>query len=130
MQDSQRPLLVTTDGQQLASQVLLGLQALGASETCITEAAPFLCLYAYGLCSSTGVYIQPTLSQCVEVRDNLCSLEWTTALNFDIALPDCNQFPFESQTCIATNNNTDSVNTTSETTEGEIKILRHHVVLQ
>ena len=113
---------MTKDGQQLASEVLLGLQALGASETCITEAAPFLCLYAYGLCSSTGVYIQPTLSQCVEVRDNLCSLEWTTALNFDIALPDCNQFAFESQTCMVTSNDIDSVNTSTETIEGEIKI--------
>jgi len=113
------PLLVTSEGQLLASQVLQGLQTLGASDTCIMEAAPFLCLYAYGLCSSTGVYLQPSSSQCEEVRDNLCSFEWATALQFGIALPSCEQFSSEAPTCL-TSNETDTLGTTEESeSEGE-----------
>ena len=87
------------NGQQLANQIFQGLEFIHARESCLVEATSFLCLYAYGLCSSTGVYIQPTSSQCVELRDSLCQTEWVTAKRFGIALPNCNDLPSRPVNC-------------------------------
>ena len=91
--ESGQSITVVRNGQELANQIVLGLEFVRASESCLVEATSVLCLYAYGLCSSSGVYIQPTSSQCEELRDSLCQTEWETALSFDIALPNCNDLP-------------------------------------
>lgn len=116
-----QPISITRgDRSQLANQFLQGLTAFGASSSCITEASSFVCLFAYGLCSSTGVYIQPTSSQCEELRDSLCSSEWVAAINFGIDLPDCNDFPSTLDYCSQSEemNDTTLINTTETSEDG------------
>ena len=91
---------VVRNGQELANQIFAGLEFIRATEYCLVEATSFLCLYAYGLCSSSGVYIQPTSSQCEELRDSLCQTEWETTIRFGIALPNCNDLPTSPVSCL------------------------------
>ncbi len=48
-------ILVQRDGLELVHKIIQGFEFIGASESCLTEATSFMCLYAYGLCSSSGV---------------------------------------------------------------------------
>ncbi len=50
-------ILITREMGQLVNQLVLGLQGLRASSVCQAEALSLVCLYAHGLCSSSGVYI-------------------------------------------------------------------------
>ena len=95
------------NGDQLVSQIFQGLEFLRAPGSCMQEAVPFICLYAYGVCSSSGIYLQPTSSQCEELRDSLCRVEWEAAINIGIALPYCGDFPdMLSARCLDSNNST------------------------
>ncbi len=107
-------ILITRDMSQLVDQFLLGLQGLGASSACQAEATTFACIYAYGPCSSSGVYLQPTLSQCEELRDSLCRTEWELAINFGTALPDCDQFPANPAICAQSDNITTNTSISTE----------------
>ena len=106
------------NGQQLAKQILEGLELIGARKSCLEEAASFICLFAYRLCSSSGVYIQPTSTQCVELRDLLCQAEWETADMFGIALPNCNVLPSTPASCVT--NVSTSINMTGTDEIGKI----------
>ncbi len=90
-----------------------------ASESCLTEAMSLMCLYAYGLCSESGVYIQPTQGQCEELRDSVCQSEWATAVNFGIDLPDCNRFPASSAHCAESSNTSIVPTLENNTSSGE-----------
>ena len=96
-------ILVIRNGDQLAGQIFQGLEFLRAPDSCIQEAVPLICLYAYGVCSSSGVYLQPTSSQCEELRDSLCHAEWETAVNIGITLPYCGDLPDISVSCLDSN---------------------------
>ena len=93
------PFLVLNDAMEEANQLLNLLDYL-ASDDCKSEVVPFLCLHLFGLCSSSGDIIQPTSSQCKEIRDSLCQTEWDAALKMGFNLPDCNDFPQESGYCL------------------------------
>ena len=86
-----------------ATQLINGLKSIGASDECIRRAVPFLCLHLLGLCSGSGVSIQPTISQCEEVRDTLCQEEWMFVGTLGIDLPDCAMFPANVSSCPALN---------------------------
>jgi len=101
--EDEESIFVVRNGEQLASQVFQGLEFLRASESCTREAVPFICLYAYGVCSSSGEYLQPTFTQCEELSDSLCQREWEAAVSFGIALPDCGIFPEVSAACSDSN---------------------------
>lgn len=78
------------------------LSLLGPSKSCQEAAMPFLCLYLFGgVCTggSESVLLQPTSSQCSELRDDVCKQEWEIALTFDVRLPDCETFPNKSTSC-------------------------------
>ena len=86
-----------------AAQLIGGLKSIGASDECIRRAVPFLCLHLFGLCGGLGVSIQPTISQCEEVRDTLCQEEWMFVETLGIDLPDCGMFPANVSSCPALN---------------------------
>jgi len=111
LNEDEESILAVRNGEQLASLFFRGLEVLRASESCVTVIVPFICLYAYGVCSSSGEYLQPTFNQCEELRDSLCQWEWETAFSFGIALPDCGRFPEVSSDCLFFNTS----NVTSDT---------------
>ena len=93
-------ILVQQNDESTASQILFGLDNfLNPSPECRELVVPFLCLYLFGLCDMSGIFIQPTIGQCEEIRDVVCHTEWATALRFNIDLPDCGIFPTESPSC-------------------------------
>ena len=84
------------DEETRASQLLPLLNFLNPSAACSEAVVPFLCVFLFGLCDSSGVSIQPTSTQCEQIRDVLCPDEWMVASQFDdVELPDCNSFPAE-----------------------------------
>ena len=96
----------TTDQEEMemqANQLLDGLNAFDLSPKCQAVIQPFLCLYLFGLCSSSGVAYQPSFEECVLISTNACTSEWTQLNNFLMmlelpSLPDCTSFP---ETCSA-----------------------------
>ena len=92
-------ILVKQNDESTASQILFGLDIINPSPECRELVVPFLCLYQFGLCDMSGIFIQPTIGQCEEIRDVVCPTEWATALGFGIDLPDCGIFPMESPSC-------------------------------
>jgi len=84
---------------EVVQQVLSGLELLNPSEECKKKVTPFLCLSLLGLCSESGVHIQPTNHQCVEIRDQVCRKVWAEAANFNIELPDCDTLPLSLPPC-------------------------------
>ncbi len=106
--DSDGNILVLQNEESTASQLISGLEFLQPSDACREAVVPFLCLSIFGLCSESGVSIQPTSGRCEEIRDVLCQREWTAAVSFGLSLPDCNDFLIESASCPApTRNNSD-----------------------
>ena len=93
-------ILVQQNDESTASQIVFGLDNfLNPSPECRELVVPFLCLYQFGLCDMSGIFIQPTIGQCEEIRDVVCRTEWATVLRFGIDLPDCEIFPTESPSC-------------------------------
>ena len=67
-----------------------------ASDDCKAAALPFLCVYFFGLCDSTGKAYRPSSSQCTEISTGVCATEWALASNFaGVTLPECSSFPDE-----------------------------------
>ena len=99
LEDIGEPILVLNNAINTAGQLFSGLDLLGASDICKTEVIPFLCIHLFGLCSSSSVNIQPTKSQCEQIRESTCQNEWERALQIGIDLPDCGLFPLETTQC-------------------------------
>ncbi len=97
--DSGGTPLVLRDEESTARQLTAGFSFLNPSPECEEEVVPFLCLFLFGLCDSSGVSLQPTSGQCEHLRDGVCSTEWSTALSIGVDLPDCNSFPAEQASC-------------------------------
>ena len=89
--------------EDTATQMINGLISLGASDECLIKAVTFMCLHLFGLCGVSGIAIQPTSSQCKEIRDTTCHQQWMFLDKLDIDLPDCEIFPAESFSCPAMN---------------------------
>ena len=81
-------------------ELLTLLDTLGSSAECKEAVVPLLCMYMFGLCDSSGLYVQPSLEQCVHVKDTLCPNEWAIARQFQLDVPDCEIFPSEQATCL------------------------------
>ena len=112
--DSGETPLVLRDEESTASQLTNNLGLLNPSPQCEEAVIPFLCLFLFGLCDSSGVSIQPTSGQCEALRDGVCSTEWSTALAFGVDLPDCGIFPLEQASCVElSQNGSGAMNTTS-----------------
>ena len=109
--DSEGGVLVTMNNESLAMQLITGLTIIGASAECKKKAAPFLCQFLFGLCGDIGISIQPTSSQCEDIKDTLCQGEWMIIEKLGIPLPDCGSFPPEASSCSGLNSSV-SVNST------------------
>ena len=103
--DLEGNVLVVRNEEATATQLMNGLTSIGASVECRRKAVPFLCQHLFGLCSESGVSIQPTSSQCEEIRDTACLQEWITIEGFGMELPDCAKFPPEASSCPALHDN-------------------------
>ena len=91
--------LVLRDEEDTASQLLPLLNFLRPSAACTEAVVPFLCVFLFGLCDSSGVSIQPTSVQCEQIRDLLCPDQWRKAA-LVVDLPDCSSFPVEIDSCV------------------------------
>ena len=78
-----------------------GISFLTPSAECLGAIRPFLCLYSFGLCGSTGQLRQVSSSECVDLRDDICAREWNAAIGFlgSGALPVCEELPSLSDSC-------------------------------
>ena len=86
------------DAETMAAQFLPLLNLLNPSPACSEAVVPFLCVFLFGLCDSSGVSIQPTSTQCELIRDTLCPDDWRLAAEFE-QLPDCASFPAQQVSC-------------------------------
>ena len=103
--------------EDMVIQLINGLSLIGASEECISKAIPLLCLHHFGLCGEPGFSIQPTRSECEDVRDEICKREWNIVEALDIDLPDCTMLQDEASFCPAINDSS----STNATVMGMIK---------
>ena len=73
-------------------QILGGLQLLSPSQECSAAVEPFICLYYFGLCDSSGELYLPSSGECETLTTETCASEWVMAqslLSSD-QLPQCN----------------------------------------
>ena len=91
-----------TDQLETEGQVNLLLNNLNTfirpSHECRAAVEPFLCLYSFGLCDSSGVAYGPSFEECVFISTDVCASEWARANNLLIQigrspLPECASFP-------------------------------------
>ena len=101
-------LLVLRDDEMNAGLLIPALMRSPSPE-CRAAAIPLLCIYLFGLCSSSGVSIQPTSGQCRTIKDDLCSKEWAAALGFGLDLPNCDGFPEEQASCLESDNGSENI---------------------
>ena len=77
------------------------LEARSTTE-CREAVFPFLCLSLFGLCDTSGLSLQPTSAQCLDIRDRLCVEEWRlTGALLQRDLPHCESLPEEQVSCSA-----------------------------
>ena len=70
---------------------------IGPSPGCRAAVEPFLCLYLFGLCDSSGVAYEPSFEECVFISTDICASEWAQAnilltLGGLSPLPECTSF--------------------------------------
>ena len=80
-----------------------GIAFLAPSAECLAAIRPFLCLYSFGLCDSTGQLRQVSSNECVDLRDDICAREWNAAIVFfgAGALPVCEELSSFSDSCMS-----------------------------
>ena len=77
--------------------MFIGIITQYATETCQNAALPFLCQYIFPLCNVTSYSTDVnfiTQTECINIRDALCSFEWNVVMNTPSAslLPNCEHF--------------------------------------
>ena len=97
------PVSVDQDEEESNSvQLFNGLSFINPSPECSEQVMPFLCLHIFGLCDVNGNHHTTLRDECINLRDNVCSSEWVTAMNFLPAetLPVCEDLPDVTDECI------------------------------
>ena len=67
-----------------------------ASEECIQDAIPFLCLYQFPIFSCLEqMVVLPTTEECERITSTTCRAEFNLAIKFGLGdlLPDCIELP-------------------------------------
>ena len=87
--------------EQQAQQLLTGLQLLTPTPECRAVVEPFLCLYIFGLCDSSGELYLPSSGECETLTTETCVREWMMAVSLlgGDQLPQCNSLPASSVVC-------------------------------
>ena len=100
-QSSSDVYVSATDQVETEGQVNILLNSLNTivrpSPGCRAAVEPFLCLYLFGLCDSSGVAYEPSFEECVFISTDICASEWAEANNLlTLAglspLPECTSF--------------------------------------
>ena len=93
------------DQQQVemdVTQLLTGLELfLNPTPECSEEILPFLCLHAFGLCDTGGNHHTVPREDCIRLRDDICSSEFSAALSLlpPGSLPVCEDLLDETKEC-------------------------------
>ena len=97
-------LMDHTQVEHDAQMLLQALPILNPSPECAEKIEPFLCLYLFGLCDSDGVLHTLQRSDCLYLREDVCSREWDKTVQFLGAsvLPVCENLPDITDDCIGT----------------------------
>ena len=87
--------------EQQAQLLMFGLQSLNPTPECREVVEPFLCLYIFGLCDSSGELYLPSSGECETITTETCASEWTMAVSLlgSDQLPQCNSLPASSVVC-------------------------------
>ena len=87
--------------EQQAQQLLFGLRLLDPTPECREAVEPFLCLYVFGLCDSSGELYLPSSGECETLTTETCAREWTMAQSLlgSDQLPQCNSLSERSVGC-------------------------------
>ena len=82
-------------------QLLSGLNFLNPTPECREAVEPFLCLYVFGLCDSSGELYLPSSGECETLTTETCAREWTMVQSFlpNVQLPMCESLLEKSPTC-------------------------------
>ena len=87
--------------EQQLSEFFLSLESFSAiiSEECLAAVMPFLCQYVYPPCDGNGSRQFITQEQCVDIRDEVCEIEWRLAMNTQQGnlLPVCETFSTDNE---------------------------------
>lgn len=108
---SPSPLIIPSainqqDTENDASSLLTeGLPLLNPSQECMDIIRPLICLHLFGLCDTNNDLREPVMETCLDVRDNICTREWSVALMFlgPGVLPVCEELPDQRDECIGKN---------------------------
>ena len=81
--------------EQQVQQLLNGLRFLNPTPECREVVEPFLCLYTFGLCDSSGELYLPSSGECETLTTETCAREWTMAVSLlpNDLLPKCGLLP-------------------------------------
>ena len=71
-----------------------GLSVFGASQTCISQLVPFMCLYLFPLCGTNATAV--SREQCIQISTDVCKDQWQLALGVPTLkdyIPNCGSLP-------------------------------------
>ena len=80
--------------EKTARIIKTSLSALGASQTCISQLVPFMCLYLFPLCGTNATAV--SREQCIQISTDVCEEQWQMALEIPTLkdqIPNCGNFP-------------------------------------
>ena len=96
-------------GENDAMSLVNGLSFLNPSQQCSEAIMPFLCLSIFSLCDSSNTLHTILRQDCLDVRDDVCTREWSQAVAFlgDGVLPVCEDLPDIIEDCTGNSNISD-----------------------
>ena len=89
-------------GEMDAQSLMSGLNFLQPTEECREAIVPFICLFTFKLCDSSGHLHTVLRGDCLTIRDDVCADEWQQAVSFlgDGVLPICEDLPDNVAECV------------------------------
>ena len=89
------------DQQTEESDAMRLVNSLNPSQQCSEAIMPFLCLYTFSLCDSSNTLHTILRQDCLDIRDDVCTREWSQAIAFlgDGVLPVCEDLPDVIENC-------------------------------
>ena len=97
-------------GESDTMRLVNSLPFLNPSQQCTEDIVPFLCLYTFSLCDSSNTLHTILRQDCLDIRDDVCSQEWSRAVAFlgDGVLPVCEDLPDIIEDCTGNSNMTNT----------------------
>ena len=71
-------------------QAMRAISLMMNNEECTNATVSFFCKAVFSLCSDESIIAEDLEEECVDVRDNNCTIEWRVVENiFNVSLPSC-----------------------------------------